>query len=66
MEREIWHNFEIFQLYLDFWAVTVYTELVGKKETAEEVAGSDILYIILTKVTEERMRCKAVTRTAAL
>ena len=44
----------------------LYTELIRKKKTAEEVAGSDILYMILTKVTEERKRCKAVSRTATL
>ena len=44
----------------------LYTELVGKKKTAEDVAGSDILDMILAKVTEERKSCKAVSRTAAL
>ena len=43
----------------------LYTELVGKK-TAEDVAGSDILDMILTKVTEEQKSRKAVSRTAAL
>ena len=44
----------------------LYTELVGKKKTAEDVAGSDILDMILTKVTEEHKSCKAVSRTATL
>ena len=44
----------------------LYTELVGKKKTAEDVAGSDILDMILAKVTEERKSCKALSRTAAL
>ena len=43
----------------------LYTELVGKK-TAEDVAGSDILHMILAKVTEERKSCKSVSWTAAL
>ena len=38
----------------------LYTELVGKKKTAKDVAGSDILDMILAKVTEERKSCKVV------
>ena len=44
----------------------LYTELVGKKKTAKDIADSDILDMILAKVTEKRKSCKAVSRTVAL
>eukprot|EP00794_Sanderia_malayensis_P017156 gene17156-18878_t len=45
---------------------TLYKELVGEEKTVEEVSGSDILNNILTKVFEERKKCQAESRTAAL
>ena len=44
----------------------LYTELIGKEKTAEEIAASDVLHKILTKVSNKRKRCKDVRRTAAL
>ena len=44
----------------------LYKELIGQEKTAQEVAASDVLNKILTKVSEKRKKCKVTSRTAAL